>query len=154
MKENKVMPRQSFTIFHTQTCAQPVLKLGMVHVPRHPPLLSYCWEWHCMAQTMPLVSLALMCTVVFPSNLSCTSNLLTRGESEKQRRSCWHRSNAAQPQLKHQCVISVVLVTNLRQSSLWAAMKKINSIPARHSRVRQVSLLKSGFLLSCGVHET
>ncbi|KAK4811178.1 hypothetical protein QYF61_019809 [Mycteria americana] len=39
--------------------------------------------------------------------------------------------------LKHCCVINTTLVTNPKHSTVWAAMKKINSIAAKPSTVQQ-----------------
>jgi len=79
------------------------------------------------------------------------------GQGEKQRwPSCC--TNTLQQQLKHWCVIGIVLVTNLKHSTIWAAMKKVNSIPARPSAIYSASnqlqwsysfCVLSGFSAAC-----
>lgn len=49
----------------------------------------------------------------------------------------WCCASNAQQKPKYWCVISTVLATNPKQSTIWAAMKKVTSIPARPSTVRK-----------------
>jgi len=53
-------------------------------------------------------------------------------QHEKQRRP-WCCASTAQQLLKHLCVISTVLVTDLKLSVIQAAVKKTTFIPARPS---------------------
>jgi len=69
-----------------------------------------------------------------PPSLLPIPGLLAAGQSEEQRRP-WPCAITAQQQLKDWCVINTALVTNLKHSTIRAAMKKINSIPARLSTV-------------------
>lgn len=45
----------------------------------------------------------------------------------------WHSSSTAQPETKHCCVTNTLLVMNPKHSTIWAIMKKVNSIPVRPS---------------------
>lgn len=65
---------------------------------------------------------------MFILKLLPTSACLLWRQSEKKRNpECC--ASAAQQQLKHHSVINIVLVTDLKLNKIWAAMKKINTIP-------------------------
>lgn len=66
-----------------------------------------------------------------PNTCELLSYLLVR-QHEKHEMP-WCCATTAELQLKHQCVNSTAVVTNPKQSSIWAAMKKINPIPAKTS---------------------
>lgn len=104
------------------------------------PLLSIIAEHDATWHRLSLQSVWVICPAVLPPNLLCTPNLFTGRLSEEQRRRK-HSANSAQQQLKHYCAISIVLLVKTTP----ATTKKINSIPA---------IMKQGFLLSYGVHET
>lgn len=55
-----------------------------------------------------------------------------RGQRKKQRKPS-HDASAAQQCLKHHCVINIVFIKNPNHITLPAAVKKVNSTPARPS---------------------
>lgn len=65
-------------------------------------------------------------------------------QSEKQRRPWYYVSNA-QKQLTHWCVTSIVYITNLKHSTMWAVIKTINSSPARTC----ISIKQTDISFSC-----
>lgn len=66
-----------------------------------------------------------------PTLFSPSADLLW-GQHENQRRS-WCCVSTAQQQPNHPCLISTVLVSRLNHSTIQAALKKFNLIPAKPS---------------------
>jgi len=83
----------------------------------------------CMAQGIPLVSWGQLCPFPVPC-APPASSLVGQREKQKRPRCC---VSTAQRHLKHPCVISTVLVTNLKHSTIQDTMKNFNSIPAKNS---------------------
>lgn len=55
------------------------------------------------------------------------------GQLPMKKRKPWHCASTVQQQPKHLCVINASLATNPKHRTLQAAVKKVNSIPARPS---------------------
>ena len=89
-------------------------------------LRFYCWVQYHMVWNIPLVS----CPSHVPS-LSLAHPQLTCWRRE-QRKPC-HCASTVQQEPKHWCITNAVLATYAKQSTTPAAVKKVNSIPARHS---------------------
>lgn len=53
--------------------------------------------------------------------------------AEQEQRRPWRCTSTAQEQLKHCCVINTGLVADLQHSTVRAAVKKMNSLPAKPS---------------------
>ena len=78
----------------------------------------------------PLVSwgqLSWLCTL--PPSDAPPAYLLA-GQHEKQGRP-WCCVSTAQQQLQHQCIINAALITNLKHSTMWTAMKKLTPSQAK-----------------------
>ena len=82
---------------------------------------------------------------LWPVGVSCPccvpSQLLVKpqpyplaGQREKQRRP-WRCVSIAQQQQKYPCVINTVFVTSPKHNTIPAAMKKMNSVPAKTSTI-------------------
>ena len=90
-------------------------------------LSFYCWaQWH-VVWNIPLVSLGQR-SWLCPLSTSCPP----LGEEARAPQCC---AGAVQQQPKHRCVINTVLGTNPKHSTIQAAMRKVNSIPAWPSLV-------------------
>ena len=98
--------------------------------PRLLSLTFDCWAWHCMVWNNPLGQFGSAVLAMSPPNLPHTLILLAfvGWGSEQQP---WCCSSAAQP--KYWCFINTFLDTNAKHITVWAAMRKVNSIPARPS---------------------
>lgn len=57
--------------------------------------------------------------------------------SRVRKRNPWCSTSTFQQLLWHWCVINTVLATNTKPGTLWAAMRKVNSIPARPRTYRK-----------------
>lgn len=71
-----------------------------------------------------------------PSFLSTLSLLDDGGQSGKKRKP-WHCTSTAQPWPKYWCVTNIILVSQPKYIIIQAAMKKMNSTPARPSTAHQ-----------------
>lgn len=118
------MERQQLTTSHRQTDAQTVPKQKTSINPLFSILLlSKTIIWH---------GISLVSSGHLSGCASYTASVYsTREQSKKQRP--WYCASTGQEQLKHWCVMSIVFVTNLKRSTIWATMKNINFIPARLS---------------------
>lgn len=98
------------------------------HNSKHSPFLLlsscfYCWAWHHLVWNIPLVSLGQLSWLCpLSSSYALPASLL------RSRNDCLSISTAHQ-YLRYQCVISTVSVPN--SNIIQAAMKKMNSIPAK-----------------------
>lgn len=116
----KAMQRQSLTTSHQQTNAQSVPKQQLLCRDLPTPTPGLLLSMTLCGMEYPLVH---SCHLSPPRSLpaSCPPSAYSLwSQSEKQ---------TAQQQLKHCCVMNAILVTNLKHSSLWAAIKKISSQP-------------------------
>ena len=89
------------------------------------PQLIY-WAWRHMVWNSPLASLGQL-SWLCPLPASCAS-----GRAWNAKKSL-ASINITQQQLKHQCVINIILMLNPKHSTIPATKKKINSIPAKTS---------------------
>lgn len=67
---------------------------------------------------------------VFPLFLVSISSLLAGVENENQGKP-WCYASTIQQKLKHRCIINTALAKTPKYSTIWATVKKVNSIPAR-----------------------
>ena len=88
-----------------------------------PP--GFMGEYDVMWHGISLWSVWVSCPACVPASLLPTPLLLAKGQREEQRR-FWYCMSTAQQQLKHWCVTNAVLVTNLKHSTIQAAMEKNN----------------------------
>lgn len=135
MKENH---KQSLTNSHKQTNAQPVSKHWPSWKPKSPFFLYpsfHCWMWSCTEYNIPLANsgqLSCLCpskSLVYLLPICCRKERQSR---KKRKPWCWAGTVLQSP--KQWWVISTVLDSDLKYSTLQAAMKKVNSSPARCSR--------------------
>lgn len=119
--EKKAVQRKSLTSSHRETSAQPVSeqwppwKPNLLFFLLHP--CFYCWAWRSMVRTILLTNLGQLPWLP-PLPSSCPSPAYwQRGHGEKQRRS-WRCGCSAEQQPKYWCVVSFVLVTSPRHSSV------------------------------------
>jgi len=92
------------------------------------------WHVGLILWTVGVINL-LMC----PSQFLHSSVCWLERHSEKQWRTSCH-ANTAHPQLKHCCVISVGLATDLTHCTTWAAVKTMDSLPANPSALHHLQL--------------
>lgn len=104
------------TIYHLSQVGRCSVSLWAKSTLEILPSSLYCWVWW----SLWLVCVSSPCWPLPPSAYSLWSL------SEKQRRPS-RCASAVQPQLKHWCVISIVLVTDLKYSTIQAAVKKVKS---------------------------
>lgn len=121
----QVMQKQSLATSHGKADVQPV--------PKRNPLcpLFICWIWHYMAWHTSLVSWVHLSGYIPSQPLAHPQCIHCRGTEEHWRP--WYYAHTVQQQLKHWCITSIILVATLKQSMVRAAVKRINSIPARPS---------------------
>ena len=97
------------------------------HPSQLPPVLLFSmtsygleYPWASLGQLSQLCPL--------PASCAPPASLLA-GQYEKLK-SPWLRISTAQQQLKHQCVINVILILNPKRNTIPATRNKINSTPA------------------------
>lgn len=137
----KAMQRQSLTTSHQQTNAQPVPKQQLLCRDLPTPTPGLLLSMTLCGMEYPLVHSGHLSP---PHSLpaSCPPSAYSLWSQNKKQ--------TAQQQLKHCCVINAILVTNLKHSSLWAAIKKINFIPAKPSTRPETQFSKSVREKLCG----
>lgn len=107
---------------NTKTSESKAHPLTSSLLPRHSSNIHYlenttfqfycCVSWYTVWH-IPLVALSQLSWLGSPLAFCPTQSYLLQG------RAVWH-------QLKYPCVISTVLVTNAKHSTIWAALEKVN----------------------------
>lgn len=115
--------RQSLTTSHQQTDVQ---QLSQHQLPwkDYPQFLLLCIKFHDMGYSSGQFGSAvyLLCPLPAPCSLQGCSMW---GQSKKQRM-LWCCASTAQRYLKCTYVINIALVTDLKQRTIWAAVRKLN----------------------------
>ena len=114
---------------HLLTDAQPVPEQQSQSPGQQPPvyipsITSYCMEY-------PFGQFVSAVMAMLPPSFLCTSFLAEHGKLQ----SPWLSVSTAQQQLKHQCIINIMLILNPKHSTIPATRKKINSVPAENKTV-------------------
>lgn len=135
-KKKKVMQRQSLTTSHQQICVRSVSK-------QWPPW-NDCSLVLCDAKWYRVSLLPVWVTCP-----GCDPLQPTPQEERVRSREGLDTTRTVQQQLKHWCVHSAGSITSLKCSIVWAAVKNINSIPARP---RTVSRILVELSRSCYLH--
>ena len=123
--QTKCLAQRKTIAHHPPTDAQPVPE----HLPPASSPPSLYTEHDVIWYGIFLWPVWVTVLAVSPPSFLCPPAYSLVGWGEKLK-SPWLSVNTAQQQLKHQCVINIILILNPNHITVPATRKKINSIPA------------------------